>query len=73
VTVTATARDGGTATAHASGRRQAHATAVVTTHVARRLRDDAPPGVHHIHQAIDVDTAMADIESAGITIGRPGR
>ena len=72
VTVTATAADGRRATAHARGRRQSHATAVVTAHVVRRLRErGVPPGVHHVDGAVDVGKALVEVEAAGITVRRP--
>jgi hypothetical protein len=69
VTVTASAPDGRTVDARATGHRQSHATAVVAAHVVRELRaGSVPPGAHHIDQAVDVPTALAEVAGAGVTL-----
>jgi hypothetical protein len=69
VTVTASAPDGRTVDAGATGHRQSHATAVVAAHVVRELRaGSVPPGAHHIDQAVDVPTALAEVAGAGVTL-----
>lgn len=72
VVVTATAADGRRVAASATGRRQAHATAVVVAHTVGRLRAGAiGPGAHHLDQALDIETALAAAETAGLTVHRP--
>jgi Saccharopine dehydrogenase NADP binding domain len=72
IAVTATDADGHRATATGAGRQQSHASAVVAAHAVRNALEGAlAPGVRHIDEVLDVDEALAVVESAGIAIQRP--
>jgi hypothetical protein len=68
VQATAYDRDGRRETCAASGRLEARATAIVTAHVARRLRHGtAPPGALHLDQLLNPVPFFAELAEGEIT------